>query len=204
VAHERRERAVTAFRLVERRLKIGRALLEDRPEKLLVRDDACFDEVITKLLIPRPVKVIGQQVVAEHEFPGHTQDGEDDRGHPAAPVLPARTVVQRGQPAGKAQQPQRRAERFPLPWIADKTPVDLHHQRGRPPVAEFAPLKVVVTAGDDLVDDGQVPAGHRHGDRCQTARQPVRPGDQHLARRPEVDHRAQLKLRDRDQVGPGQ
>jgi hypothetical protein len=96
VAHERRERAVPAFCLVERRLEIGRALLEDRPEEFLVRDNACLNEVITKLLIPRPVKVIGQQVIAEHELPGYAENGEDDRGHPAAAVLPAGAVIKPG------------------------------------------------------------------------------------------------------------
>jgi hypothetical protein len=68
VVQVRGERAVPAFCLVERRFEIGGALVEDRTDKFLVRDDACLDQVITQFLIPRPMKVIGQQVVTEHEF----------------------------------------------------------------------------------------------------------------------------------------
>jgi membrane dipeptidase len=113
-------------------------------------------------------------------------------------------VVKRGQPSGSAQQPQRGTEHFPLPRIGDETAVDLHHEGGRAPVAEFAPLPPVVAAGDDLVHPGQVPAGHRDGDRGQAAGQPVRPGDQHLAERTEVDHGAQPQRGDRGQVRIGQ
>jgi len=130
VSHERGEGAVPAFCLVECRLKIGGALLEDRPDKLLVRDNACLYEVETQLLIPRPVKVIGQQVVAEHDLAGYAKEREDDRGHPAAAVLAPGTVIQPGQPPRDAQQPQRGAEHLPLPVVSDETPVDLHHERG--------------------------------------------------------------------------
>jgi hypothetical protein len=204
VRHERAERAVPAFCLVECRAEIGGALLQDRPDEFLVRDDACLYEVITQFLISRPVKVIGQQVVTEHEFARYAQDGEDDRGHPAAAVLPAGAVVEPGQSPGNAQQPQRGAEHLSLPGIGDEPPVDLHHERGRPPVTELAPLQVIVAARDDLVHPGQVPAGHRHANRRQRPRQPVGPGDQHLARCAEVDHGTQVEPGEHRQIGIGQ
>jgi hypothetical protein len=97
-------------------------------------------------------------------------------------------VVQQRQPPGRAHHSQRGAERLALPRVRHEPAVDLHHELRRPPVPEFAALPLVVAAGDQLVDRAQVAAAHRQADELDTERQPVRAGQQHLARRPEVDH----------------
>jgi hypothetical protein len=166
-------------------------LLHDRPQQLRIGHDPGLDQVVPELLVIRPVEVVGQQVVPQHEFARHTERGEHDCGHPPGPVLPARAVVQQRQPPGRARQPERGTERLPLPLVRHKPAVDLDHELGRAPVAEFAPLSRVAAAGDQLVDRAEVAAAHRQADELDTERQPVRAGQQDLARRPEVDHRAQ-------------
>jgi hypothetical protein len=96
-------------------------------------------------------------------------------------------VVQQRQPPGRAHQPQRGTERLPLPRVRHEPAVDLDHQRGRAPVAELPPLPLVIAAGDQLVDRAEVAAAHRQADELDPERQPVRAGQQDLARRPEVD-----------------
>jgi len=204
VRHERGERAVPAFSLVEGRAEVGGTLLQDRPDQLLVGDQAGLEQVITQFLVAGPVQVVGQQVVADHGFARYAKNSQHDRGHPAAAVLAAGAVIQRGQRAGTAQQPQRGAEHLPLPRISHEPPVDVHHQRGGAAIAEFAPLPGVVRAGDDFVHPGQIPAGHRHGYRCHAARQPVLAADQYLARRAEVDDGAQVQRGDGSQIRVGQ
>jgi hypothetical protein len=54
-------------------------------------------------------------------------------------------------------------------------------------VAEFAPLPVVVAAGDELVDGSEVAAGHRQRSEFDAAGQPVVAAEQDLARGAEVD-----------------
>jgi len=49
----------------------------------------------------------------------------------------------------------------------------------------------MVAAGDQLVDRAEVAAAHRQADQLDAGRQPVRAGQQDLARSTEVDDRAQ-------------
>jgi hypothetical protein len=204
VPHEPAERPVTPFRFLERRAQVGGALLHDRPQQVGVGHDPGLDQVVAELLVLGAVEVVGQQVVPQHQLARHAERGEHDRGHPPGPVFPARAVVQQRQPPARAHQPHRGAERLSLPRVRHEAPVDLHHQRSRPPVAEFGPLPIVVAAGDQLVDRAEVAAADRQADQFDPERQPVRARQQDLARRPEVDHDTQPEPLEPFHVGAGQ
>jgi hypothetical protein len=151
------------------------------------------------------VEVVGQQVVPHHELARHAESSEHDGGHPSGAILPARAVVQQWQPARRAQQqPQRGAERRPLPRVRHEPAVHLHHEPSRPPVTEFPALPLMVTAGDQLVDPSEVAAAHRQADGFHPGRQPVWADDQYLARRPEVDDRAQPEPNEPFEIGTGE
>jgi len=137
------------------------------------------------------VEVVGQQVIAEHQLARHAERGEDDGGHPSGAVLAAGAVVEQGQPPGRAQQPERGPERLPLPGVGDEPAVYLDHELGGAPAAEFAPLSLVVAAGDELVDDAEVTAADRQVSVFDGEGQAIVPAQQDLARGPEVDHGAQ-------------
>jgi len=150
------------------------------------------------------VEVVGQQVVAEHQLARHPEGGEHDGGHPPGPVLAARAVIEQRQPPGRAQQPQRGAERLPLPGVGHEPAVHRGHERGGAPVAEFAPLALVVTAGDELVDGLEVAAADRQVSEFDAVRQPVVAADQDLAGAPEVDDGAQPQAVEPFHVAVGQ
>ena len=137
------------------------------------------------------MQVVGQQVVAEHQFARHAARGEHDGGHPRGAVLAAGAVVEQRQPPGRAQQPQRGPERLALPGVGDEPAVHLGHERGGAPVAELTPLPFVVAAGDELVEGPEVAAADRQVSEFDAVGQPVVAAEQDLARRPEVDHGAQ-------------
>lgn len=164
-AEEPAERPVPAVRLLERRAQVGGALLENGPQQLGVPHDPGLDQVKPELGVTGAVQVVGQHVVAQHEFARHAQGGQHNGGQPAGSVLAARAVVEQRQPAGRADEPQRSAERQSLPRVGHERAVQLGHERGGPTVAKFGALPFVVTAGDELVDrlevtaaDGQVRA----------------------------------------------
>jgi len=136
-------------------------LLKDRPQQLGIVHDPGGDQVKAELLVSRPVEVVGQQVIPQHELARHAEGGMHDGGHPPGPVLAAGAVVEQRHPPRRADQAQRRAEGFPLPPVRHETAVDLHHETGRAPVAEFPALPVVVAAGDQLVERPEVAAAHR-------------------------------------------
>jgi hypothetical protein len=187
VRQERAERRVPAVHLLERRAQVGGALLQDGPQQLGIVDDPGGDQVKAELLVSRPVEVVGQQVVPQHKLARHAEGGMHDGGQPPGPVLAAGAVVEQRQPPRRADQAQRRAERFPLPPVRHETAVDLRHEPGRAPAAEFPALPLVVAAGDQLVERPDVAAGHREADDLDAVRQPVRAAEQDLSRRPEVD-----------------
>jgi hypothetical protein len=87
-------------RLLERGAQVRGAQLEDGPEQLRVGHDPGLDQVEAELLVTRAVEVVGQQVVAEHQFARHAERGQHDGGHPPGTVLAAGAVVEQGQPAG--------------------------------------------------------------------------------------------------------
>jgi len=134
------------------------------------------------------VEVVGQQVVAEHQFARYAERREDDGGHPSGTVLAAGAVVEQGQSAGRADQPQRGPERLALPGVGDEPAVHLDHERGGAPAAEFTPLPLVVAAGDEFVDGAEVAATDRQVSVFDGEGQAIVPADQDLARGPEVDH----------------
>jgi hypothetical protein len=68
VGQEPAERSVTPVRLLERGAQVGGALLEDRPQQLGIGHDPRLDQVHAEFLVARAVEVVGQQVVAEHQF----------------------------------------------------------------------------------------------------------------------------------------
>jgi len=113
-------------------------------------------------------------------------------------------VVEQGQPPRRAQQPQRGAERLPLPGVGDEPAVYLDHERGGPAAAELALLALVVAAGDELVDGPEVAAADRQGSELHAVGQPVVAAQQDLARRPEIDHGAQPEQVEPLHVGAGQ
>jgi len=161
VRQERAERRVPAIHLLERRVQVGGALLQDRPQQLGIVHHPGRNQVEAELLVSRPVEVVGQQIVPQHELARHAQGGMHDGGHPPRPVLAAGAVVEQRQPPRRAGQAQRRAEGFPLPPVRHEAAVDLHHETGRAPAAEFPALPVVVAAGDQLVQRPEVAAAHR-------------------------------------------
>jgi hypothetical protein len=116
------------------------------------------------------VEVVGQQVVPQDKLARHAEGGVHDGGHPPGPVLTAGAVVEQRQPSRRADQAQRRAERFPLPSVCHETAVDLHHEQGRAPAAEFPALPVVVAARDQLVQRPEVAAAHREADQLDAVR----------------------------------
>jgi hypothetical protein len=187
VGQERAERRIPAVHLLERRTEVGGALLQDRAQQLGIIHDPGLDQVKAELLVPRPVEVVGQQVVPQHELARHAQGGMHDGGHPPGAVLAAGAVVEQRQPPRRADQAQRRAEGLPLPPVRHETPVDLHHEQGRAPVAEFPALALMVAPGDQLVQRSEVAAAYREADELDAVRQPVRAAEQDLPRRPEVD-----------------
>jgi hypothetical protein len=204
VRHEPAERGVPPLRLLEGRAQVRGALLHDRPQQLGIGHDPGLDQVVAELLVIRAVEVVGQQVVPQHHLARDAERGEHDRGHPPGPVLAAGAVVQQRQPPGRAHQPQRSAERLPLPRVRHEPAADLNHQASRAPVAEFLPLPPVVAAGDQLVDRAEVAAADRQADQLGPGRPPVRASQQDLARRPEVDDRAQPEPVEPFDVGAGQ
>jgi hypothetical protein len=187
VRQEGTERRVPALHLLEGRTQIGGALLEDRPQQLRIVHHPGLNQVEAELLVSRPVEVVGQQVVPQHEFARHAEGGVHDRGHPPGPVLAAGAVVQQRQAPRRADQAQRGAEGLPLLPVRHETAVDLRHDPGRAPVAEFPALPVMVAAGDQLVQRPEVAATHRQAGQLNTGRQAVRSAEQNLPRRPEVD-----------------
>jgi hypothetical protein len=194
VRQERAERGIPAVHLFERRTQVGGALFHDRPQQLGIVDDPGPDQVEAELLVSRAVEVVGQQVIPEYEFARHAEGGEHDRGHPPGPVLAPGAVVQQRQTPGRARQAQRGAEGLPLPPVRHEPAVDLHHQQGRAPVAELPALPVMVAAGDQLVERPEVAAAHRQAGEFNAIGQPVRPAEQDLPRRPEVDDGPQPEL----------
>jgi len=150
------------------------------------------------------VEVVGQQVVAEHQLARHAERGQHDGGHPSGAVLATGAVVEQGQPAGRAQQPQRGPERLSLPWVGDEPAVHLDHERGGPAAAELAPLALVIAARDELVDGTEVAAADRQVSVFDGEGQVVVPAEQDLARCPEVDHGTQPEPVEPFGVGTGQ
>jgi len=98
IGQEPAERAVPAVRLLERGTQVGGALLEHGPKQFGIGHDPGLDQVEAELLVTGPVKVVGEQVIAEHQFARHPEGGEHDGGHPARPVLAAGAVVEQRQP----------------------------------------------------------------------------------------------------------
>jgi hypothetical protein len=113
-------------------------------------------------------------------------------------------VVEQRQSARRADQPQRGPERLPLPGVRDEPAVNVHHERGRAPAAEFAPLPVLVAAGDELEDGPEVAAADRQASEFYAGGQPVIAAEQHLARGAEVDDGAQPEPVEPLHVGSGQ
>jgi len=150
------------------------------------------------------VEVVGQQVVAEHQLTRYAERGEHDGGHPPGAVLAAGAVVEQGQPPGRAQQPQRASERLALPGVGDEPPVHLDHERRGAPAAELALLPLVVAAGDELVDGAEVAAADRQVGVFDGEGQLVVPGEQDLARSPEVDYGTQPEPVEPFEVRAGQ
>ena len=179
-------------------------MLQDRPQQLGVVHDPRPDQVEAELLVPRAVEVVGQQVIPQDHLLRHAEGGQHDGGHPPGPVLAPGTVVEQRQPPGRARQAQRRAEGLPLPRIRHEPAVDLRHEQGRAPVAEFPALPHVVAAGDQLVQRPEVAAPDRQAGEFNAAGQPVRPAEQDLPRRPEVDDDPQPELIEPVHVGGGE
>jgi hypothetical protein len=150
------------------------------------------------------VEVVGQQVVAEHQFTRHAECGQHDGGHPSGAVLAAGAVVEQRQPPGRAQQAQRGPERLALPEVGDEPAVHLDHERGGPPAAELAQLALVIAARDELVDGAEVAAADRQVSVFDGEGQVVVPAEQDLARCPEVDHGTQPEPVEPFGVGTGQ
>lgn len=151
------------------------------------------------------MKVVGQQVVVHHGVARHAERGQHERGHPPGAVRPARAVVQQRESAGGVgDQPQRRGEPLPLPLVGDEVAVGLHHEVGGVPAAEHFFLPVVLAARDQVGEGAEFPAGHRQAHGGHSRRQPVRAAQQDLARRPEVDDRAQPQVSELGHVGLGQ
>ena len=181
------ERTVPPVRLFERGAQVGGALLEDGPEEFGVGHDPGLDQVEAELGVAGPVEVVGQQVVPEHQLARHPERRQHDGGHPPGAVLAGRAVVEQRQPPGRAHQPQRGAERLPLPGVRHEPAVHLGHERRGAPVAEFAPLLFVVAAGDELAEGTEVAAADRQVSEFDAVGQPVVAAQQDLARAPEVD-----------------
>ncbi len=113
-------------------------------------------------------------------------------------------MVEQRQPPGRAHQPQRGPERLPLPRVRHEPAVHLGHERGGTPAPELAPLPLVVTAGDELVEGPEVAAADRQVSEFDTVGQPVVAAEQDLARGPEVDDGAQPDPVEPFGIGAGQ
>jgi hypothetical protein len=114
-------------------------------------------------------------------------------------------VVQERAAVGRVgDHAQRRAEPVPLPRVGDEAAVGLDHEVGGPPGAEHLFLEPVLAAGDQVGERAEFPAGHRQAHGRHARRQPVRSAQQNLARRPEVDDRAQPPVTEPGHVGLGQ
>src|SRR5208282_2577280 len=90
------------------------------------------------------------------------------------------------------------------PRVGHEGAVYLDHERGGAPVAQAPALLVVVAAGDELVDRPEVAAAYRQLDEFDAIGQPVGSAEQDLARRPEVDDRAQPELIEPFQIWRGE
>jgi hypothetical protein len=135
----------------------------------------------------------------------HAGRGQQERGHPPGPVRPAGAVVEERAAVGRVgDHPHRRAEPVPLPLVGDETAVGLDHEVGGAPVAEHLFLEPGLAAGDQVGERAEFPAGHRQAHGRHSRRQPVRSAQQDLARRPEVDDRAQPQVTELGHVGLGQ
>jgi hypothetical protein len=86
---------------------------------------------------------------------------------------------------------QGRGELLALLRVGDERAVDRDHEVGGPPVAEYLPLPQLVTAGDHVEERADIAAADGQAQRGHPGRQPVRAGQQDLAVRTEIDHRAQ-------------
>jgi hypothetical protein len=88
--------------------------------------------------------------------------------------------------------------------VGDEPAVHLDHERGGAPAAQLAPLPLMVAAGDELVDDAEVPAADRQVSVLDGEGQTVVPAEQDFARGPEVDHGRQPEPVEPFGVGAGQ
>ena len=113
-------------------------------------------------------------------------------------------MVEQRQPPGRAYQPQRGSERLPLPGVGHEPAVHLGHERGGAPVTEFAPLPLMVAAGDELVEGPEVAAAYRQVGGFDAVGQPVIAAEQDFAGGPEVDDGAQPEPVEPLDVGAGQ